>query len=111
MISEHWKKRYLHFGQDITQNGHPAVLSAKESLDYKRYNEEEEATDVLQFRQGFFVRPAIYKIDWKNNRNFLEEEPPGPFLLLYETDSLEESILLHNQQTYRNMTTVFGNPN
>jgi len=111
LISEHWKKRYLHFGQDITQNGHAAVLSAKESLDYKRYNEEEEATDVLQFRQGFFVRPAIYKIDWKNNRNFLEEEPPGPFLLLYETDSLEESILLHNQQTYRNMTTVFGNPN
>ena len=63
LISEHWKKRYLHFGQDITQNGHSAVLSAKESLDYKRYNEEEEATDVLQFRQDFlYDLPSIKSI-------------------------------------------------
>jgi acyl-CoA reductase-like NAD-dependent aldehyde dehydrogenase len=110
LISEHWKKRYLHFGQDITKNGHAAVLSAKEALDYKKYNDEDEPSDIPQYRQGFFVRPAIYRIDWKNNRNFLEEEPPGPFLLLYETESVNESILLHNQQTYRNMATIFGNP-
>ena len=109
LISEHWKKRYLLFGQDITQNGHAAILSAKESLNYKKYNEEDEHTDIPQHRQGFFVRPAIYKIDWRNYRNFLEEEPPGPYLLLYETNSIEESILLHNQLTYRNITTVFGN--
>ena len=67
------EKRYLLFGQDITE-WTCAILSAKESLDYKKYNEEDEYTDIPQHRQGFFVRPAIYKsigatigISWKKN--------------------------------------------
>ena len=41
----------------------------------------------------------------------LEEEPPGPFILLYETNNIEESISLHNKCGYRRMTSVFTDIN
>jgi len=84
-------RAYQEFGAELERNGHRAVLPVQ-----------------VESGAGNFVRPAIYEMNWKAKGASLEQEPPGPMLLLYEVQSLQEAAFLHNQLTTRASTSVFG---
>lgn len=94
MISEHWRTRYHRYGHSLYSNGHNAIRQPE--------NLEND------FR-GYYVKPSLYQINWTNGSPVLHDEPPGPSLLIYETNDLEESIALHNRLHFRRAVSIFGN--
>ena len=96
MISEHWRTRYHRFGRSLNSYGHTSL----------RYPENHTCE-----QRGFYVKPSIFQINWSNGSPMLDEEPPGPFLLLYEVNNNEEIVNLHNKVGFRRMTSVFTDPN
>ena len=94
LISEHWRTRYHRYGRNLHANGHQSIRPT---------------ANVQVNKRGFYVQPAIYQIQWRNGAPMIEDEPPGPFILLYETNNIEDSIQLHNQFAFRRMTSVFTN--
>ena len=56
------------------------------------------------------MNPAIYEVNWENGHGFLNDEPPGPSLLVYKVGSWEEAVALHNQLVYRVSTSLFLAP-
>lgn len=96
VISENFRTRYRRYGRALVARGHEAFSEAG--------NRE------VQGRKGFYVNPAIYGIDWKNGQPFINDEPPGPTLLIYRVPGWEEAVALHNQLLYRVSTALFVAP-
>ena len=92
MVSEHWRTRYHRFGRSLLSGGHTALRGTE--------NKELE-------KRGFYVKPSLYKINWTNGSPMLDEEPPGPIILLYEASGPEEIVSLHNLVAHRRMSSVF----
>ena len=93
MISEHWRTRYHRYGHTLYSNNHTPIR-AVENLD----NEQ----------RGYYVRPALYKMNWENGSTMLEDSPPGPILLIYEVSNYAEAVTLFNQLKFRKYLSIFG---
>ena len=96
LISEALRARYRRFARALTAAGQQALREAGH-----------ESPGGLR---GFYARPAIYRIHWESGQALLDEEPPGPMLLVYRVSSWEEAVSLHNQQAFRIATSVFVHP-
>jgi acyl-CoA reductase-like NAD-dependent aldehyde dehydrogenase len=94
LISENHRTRYRRFGRLISGSRGSVTLMAS------NYEKVED-------RRGFYVCPAIYRVDWEGGPPFLAEEPPGPTLLIYRVRSWEEAVALHNQGAFRPVTSLF----
>ena len=53
------------------------------------------------------MTPAIHAVDHKNPSPFLNDEPPGPVLLVYKAEDVAEAAELHNRAVYRLVCSVF----
>lgn len=95
VISENLRTRYRRFGRSLLSKGHRAILPT--------------ATEKCS-RRGFYVRPAIYEICWQTGSAVLEQEPPGPMLLVYRASDWMEAVALHNQVQARIATSLFVSP-
>ena len=60
LASEQIRKRYHRFGRALLSYNHDIILETK-NIDYER--------------RGFYVRPAIYRVNWTNGAPILDEEP------------------------------------
>ena len=96
LISENFRTRYRRYARALVSKGHIPLLPA--------------ANHRLVGYRGFYVRPAIYEIRWKEGNPFLNEEPPGPIVLVYRVKTWEEAVALHNQAFYRMITSLFTRP-
>ena len=96
MVSEHWRTRYHRYGHSLYSNGHIPIRQTE---------------NLENNRRGYYVKPALYKINWTNGSPMLNDEPPGPFLLIYEVNDIQEAITLHNQTQFRRMTSIFCDEN
>lgn len=96
VISENFRTRYRRYGRALVQRGHEALLEAR--------NRE------MPGRRGFYVDPAIYVVNWENGNGFINDEPPGPTLLVYKVRDWEEGVALHNRLMYRPSTSLFVSP-
>jgi succinylglutamic semialdehyde dehydrogenase len=96
VISENFRSRYRRYGRALIARGHNPLLPGG--------NRE------VQGRRGFYVSPSVYQVAWDNGHGFLNDEPPGPTLLVYKVSSWEEAVALHNQLVYRVSTSLFTNP-
>lgn len=96
VISENFRSRYRRYGRALIARGHKPLLAGG--------NRE------VGGRKGFYVNPAIYEVNWENGHGFLNDEPPGPSLLVYKVASWEEAVALHNQLVYRVSTSLFLAP-
>jgi len=95
VISDLMRKRYFKYCRALQNKGHSPLVSA---------------ADVDCGRRGFYVHPAIYWVHWEKGAPFLNDEPPGPTLLLYRVDTWEEAVALHNRLNYRVATSLFVDP-
>lgn len=96
VISENIRARYRRFGRALLAAGHTALLEAH-NLD-------------LSERRGFYVNPALYWVNGTRGQAFLNEEPPGPVVLVYRVDHWEDAVRLHNKLAFRPATSVFVEP-
>jgi acyl-CoA reductase-like NAD-dependent aldehyde dehydrogenase len=96
LISSKLRERYRKYGRALASRGHN-VLLAGNSL---RSGE----------RRGFYVSPSVYEINWRRGSAFMNEEPPGPTLLVYQVEDLDEAIALHNRATFRLVCSLFTQP-
>lgn len=96
VISENFRTRYRRYGRAVLSRGHTALLAGG--------NRE------VPNRRGFYVNPALYIVNWENGHGFLNDEPPGPTLLIYKVNNWEEGVALHNQLVYRTSTALFTRP-
>lgn len=96
LISENFRTRFRKYCRAVASKGHTTLL-------------EGDAHEVAGFR-GNYVRPGIYGVDWENGSPFLNDEPPGPILLLYRVKGWEEAVNLHNQAQFRMTASVFASP-
>ena len=96
LISENGRSRFRRYGRAVTSKGNEVLLGG--------------TSRTRMSRRGFYVTPAIYAIDWREGSSFLNEEPPGPTLLLYKVSSTDEAVALHNQAHYRLATSLFPKP-
>jgi succinylglutamic semialdehyde dehydrogenase len=96
VISENFRSRYRRYGRALVARGHNPILPG--------------ANREVGGRRGFYVNPSIYAVNWENGHGFLNDEPPGPTLLVYQVSSWEEAVALHNQLVYRVSTSLFTAP-
>ncbi len=96
LISENFRTRFRKYCRTVASKGHTALL-------------EGDAHEVSGYR-GNYVRPGVYEVDWKNGSPFLNDEPPGPIVLLYRVKGWEEAVTLHNQAQFRMTASVFAAP-
>ncbi len=96
MISEHWRTRYHRYGHTLYANNHIPIRPV-ENLD----NEH----------RGYYVRPALYKVNWESGSMMLDDTPPGPILLVYEVNSFEQAVELYHQMQFRKSLSIFGSAN
>jgi succinylglutamic semialdehyde dehydrogenase len=97
VISENFRTRFRKYCRAVSAKGHVTLL-------------EGDAADVPGLR-GNYVRPGVYVIDRKLGSPFLNDEPPGPVLLLYRASTWEDAVALHNQAQFRLTASVFCSPN
>jgi succinylglutamic semialdehyde dehydrogenase len=93
LISENFRTRYGRYCKALADKGHEPLTAGGPEKSHKR--------------RGFYAKPAIYLVHWENGAPFLNEEPPGPILLVYRVANWEEAASLHNQALYRLSTSVF----
>lgn len=93
LISENSRSRFRRYGRAVAAKGHEVLL--------------EGTSRTRTTRRGFYVTPAIYAVDWRKGSAFLNEEPPGPTLMLYKVSSADEAVALHNQARYRLAASIF----
>lgn len=96
VISENFRTRYRRYGRGLVQRGHTPLIEA--------------ANRDVRGRRGFYVNPSIYWINWENGHGHLDDEPPGPILMVYRVASWEEAVALHNKLQFRLSTSLFANP-
>lgn len=92
VISENLRTRYRRFSRRLVSKGHQPLC---------------EAAHDNPGRRGFYARPAIYRVHWDNGNPVLDEEPPGPMLLVYKVENWEQAAALHNQAAYKLATSIF----
>lgn len=92
LISENLRARYRRYARQLSARGHTPLLDA--------------ATEKAALR-GYYARPAIFEVAWDNGHPFLNDEPPGPMLLVYRASSWREAAQLHNQASFRLATSLF----
>ncbi len=93
LISESQRARYRRFLRALNGAGHTALVEGR--------------AESPGGRKGFYARPAVVRVAWENGHPFLDEEPPGPILLVYRVSGWEEAVSLHNQSAFRGATSVF----
>lgn len=93
LVSDNFRLRYRKFLRLLAAKGHPALV--------------EGDTLEVQGRRGNYVRPAVHRVHWENGNALLDEEPPGPILLVYKVADLEEAARLHNKLAFRPVCSVF----
>ncbi|MBN1335526.1 MAG: aldehyde dehydrogenase family protein [Deltaproteobacteria bacterium] len=96
LVSESRRTRYRRYARSLEGEGHACLNAA--------------GNEHVEGRRGFYVRPAAYEIRWQDGPTVLNEEPPGPILLVYRVSQWEEAAALHNQAFYRSVTSVFARP-
>lgn len=96
LISDNLRTRFRKYNKALLAKGHTALL-------------EGDSADVQGFR-GNYVRPGVFAVDWQKGTPFLNDEPPGPMILLYKVRDWEEAVDLHNQAVYRLAASVFTRP-
>lgn len=96
LISENFRTRYRRYGRALVSKGHTALAEAR--------------SHSVPGRRGFYVRPAVYQVDWESGHGFINDEPPGPTVLLYKVRNWEEAVALHNRLLYRVSTSLFVSP-
>ena len=96
LISENFRNRYRRYGRALSARGHEAI--------------SETGSRTIQDRKGFYVNPAIYQVDWRKGHAFVNDEPPGPMVLVYSVRDWEEAVALHNKLVYRVSTGLFVAP-
>jgi acyl-CoA reductase-like NAD-dependent aldehyde dehydrogenase len=96
LISENLRTRYRRFSRALLSKGHNALIDTS----YPRTEQ-----------RGFYARPAIFEVNWENGHPFIDQEPPGPTLLVYRVASWEQAVALHNQVSARIATSLFTDPN
>lgn len=96
VISENVRSRYRRFGRNLVAAGHTPLLEAH-NLD-------------IEGRRGFYVNPALYWVNGKRGHTFLNEEPPGPLLMVHRVEDWQEGVRLHNQLAFRAATSLFVDP-
>ncbi len=94
LISENRRTRYRRYARALASKGHRPILEA--------------GNERIEGYRGFYVRPAIYGVDWESSNPFLNEEPPGPMLLVYKVHDWQEAAALHNQAFYRPVASLFA---
>lgn len=93
MISEHWRTRYHRYGHTLYTNKHTPIRNV-ENLDNEL--------------RGYYVRPALYKINLDSKNPMLSDTPPGPILLVYEVEDYDHAVELYNQLKFRKLVSIFG---
>jgi acyl-CoA reductase-like NAD-dependent aldehyde dehydrogenase len=93
LISENLRSRYRKYARAVEARGHRVVLGG--------------STPKVNKRKGFYVTPSIFAMDVESDHLFLNEEPPGPILLVYRVKDEAAAIDLHNRSVYRLTTSVF----
>ncbi len=96
VVSEALRTRFRKYCRALSSKGHVPLC-------------EGDALE-LSGRRGHYCSPGIYEVRWRGGLPFLNEEPPGPLLLLYRVASVEEAVDLHNRAVYRPVTSVFARP-
>ncbi|MEZ4317063.1 MAG: aldehyde dehydrogenase family protein [Myxococcota bacterium] len=96
LISDNFRSRYRKYGRAVVARGHSPILQA--------------ANREVEERRGFYVEPSMYWVDWERGHGFINDEPPGPSLLLYKVKDWEEAAALHNKLKYRVSTSLFIHP-
>ncbi|MCB9741674.1 MAG: aldehyde dehydrogenase family protein [Alphaproteobacteria bacterium] len=96
VISEKFRSAFRRYGRTLSREGHNALV--------------EGTSQTRTERRGFYVTPAIHKIDWTAGKAWLTEEPPGPILQIYRVNEIDEAIALHNQCAARRVTALFPPP-
>jgi succinylglutamic semialdehyde dehydrogenase len=96
LISDAIRARHLRYGRALAQRGHRELVPF--------------APREVSHRQGFYADPAVVEVDWRSGHPFLNDEPPGPVLLLYRVSSAEEAAALHDRLLFRSITGVFAAP-
>ena len=93
LISENIRKRYRRYLLALKEAGHEPLL--------------EGGSARIRYKKGFYVTPSIYRVHWEKESNFLNDEPPGPVLLVYKVDNWQDAVALHNKLVYRISASVF----
>ena len=96
LISDNFRSRYRKYGRAVVARGHSPILQA--------------ANYEVPNHRGFYAEPSMYWIEWEKGHGFVNDEPPGPSLLLYKVRDWEEAVALHNKLKYRVSTSVFVDP-
>lgn len=96
LISESFRNRHRRYGKALEQAGHTPLLPT-------------ESVEVAGGYRGNYVRLAVYAVA-PSSGLVLDDEPPGPILLLYRVGSVEEAAYLHNQLASRLCASVFARP-
>ena len=93
LISENLRNRYRKYCRAVEERGHRVVMPY--------------GNPQIKGKKGFYVSPAVFAVNRESDHLFLNEEPPGPILLIYRFKSDEELVQLHNRAVYRLVTSVF----
>ncbi len=96
VVSENVRARYRRYGRNLVAAGHTPLLEAH-NLD-------------LEDKRGFYVNPSVYWVNGRNGQLFLDDEPPGPLLMVYRVEDWEEGVRLHNRMEFRVATSIFADP-
>ena len=91
VISEHHRAAHRRYARQLTAKGHEALI---------------EAVPEKSGLQGFYTRPAIYRVGWDNGAPFLGGEP-WPDAAGLPGEQLAGGRGLHNQASFRLATSVF----
>ncbi|GDX78680.1 N-succinylglutamate 5-semialdehyde dehydrogenase [Deltaproteobacteria bacterium] len=93
LISDTLRTRFRKYCRALVSKGHVPLC-------------EGDAIELSGHR-GHYAAPGIYEVRWRGGLPFLNEEPPGPLLLVYRVESIDEAVDLHNRAVYRPVTSVF----
>jgi acyl-CoA reductase-like NAD-dependent aldehyde dehydrogenase len=94
LVSENRRTRYRRYARALHGKGHEPLLDA--------------GNERVEGYRGFYVSPAIFAVDWERSNPFLNEEPPGPTLLVYKVRDWQQAAALHNQAFYRPVASLFA---
>lgn len=93
LISENLRSRFRKYGRGLARDGNGALL--------------EGSLHTPGERRGFYVTPSVHAVERLGNTPELDSEPPGPTLLIYKVDTLEEAAALHNQLPFRSVCSIY----
>lgn len=94
VISENLRSRYRKYCRAVAKRGHKELMPGRNLS--------------IRDPKGFYAAPAIWGIRTESDHLFLNEEPPGPILLVYRAKDDAHAASLHNRCVYRLSTSVFS---